>query len=137
MAAANDDAKYSITDVFSIVHEALWTFYEKETVKITYEKYNDNNNNEDNDNNEANENEGERILDVPTLEFIMNRIGHEIADRWSSSKKALEGMHLALDVYGDYSDFTFDVDAFVGKISYRGGSRRKSRKSRKTRKLRR
>lgn len=56
MAAANDDAKYSIKDVFSIVHEALMPFYEKETVKITYEK--------DNDNNEANENDFAQIYSL-------------------------------------------------------------------------
>lgn len=113
------DKKYSIEDLFNIVHRALMPYYDNETVNISYEK-----------------NDVEETSNVPTLEFIMNSIGHELADSWTSTKEeAVEGMHKGLDGYGYYGEFTFDIDtSSIGKIPSRGGSRRKLRKSRKTRK---
>ena len=136
--AAPAEYTFSIEDVFGLIDRALMPFYSDQNVKVNISHENNNNeNNENNNNNNNNNNNGK--TNVPELSFIMRAIGSEMADRWADKEKVLEGMHKVLnDDY--YDDFTFDLDAFVAKISYGfgGGSRRKSsRKSRKTRKLRR
>jgi hypothetical protein len=142
--AAPAEYTFSIEDVFGLIDRALMPFYSDQNVKVNISHENDNNNGNNNNgnNNNGNNNNGnnnEVQTNVPELSFIMRAIGSEMADRWADKEKVLEGMHKVLnDDY--YDDFTFDLDAFVAKISYGfgGGSRRKSsRKSRKTRKLRR
>ncbi len=110
---------YSIEDVFTIVHDALMAYYSDNTVTVTQE---------------VEEGKEER-MEVPMLEFIMHSIGHQIADRWASSKEeVLEDMHKALDPR-DYGDFTFTIDKPIGLVSpikSRGGGK-KTRKSKSRR----
>jgi hypothetical protein len=117
---------FEVEDIFTIVHDALWPFFDGKKVTVEQEKLDD---------------EGEMIdtqtMEVPTMEFIMRAIGAEMADRWTTDKEkeVLQPMHAVLDPR-DYEEFTFSIDDPVVLITYKHRGGAGAKKSRKTRRRR-
>lgn len=100
-----NDTQFSIQDVFTIVHYALMPYYLDESVTVVKE----------------NSDGEERTLTIPTLEFIMNAIAKELADRWADNGDVIHQMHSALDGFGDYVQSAFDLHSSYSKVSPRRG----------------
>lgn len=102
-----NDTQFSIQDVFTIVHYALMPYYLDESVTVTKESSDGK----------------EHTLTIPTLEFIMNAIAKELAERWAHNGDVIHQMHCALDGFGDYVQSAFDLHSSYSTLSPpRGGS---------------
>jgi hypothetical protein len=113
----NTDQRFSIEDIFTIVHNALMPFYSDKIVTVEQED----------------EDGSTERMEVSELAFIMNAIGHGLSpiNGWTDDiNNVLGPMHKALDER-DYEEFTFNLDKPTSLVTYsRGGRRRKTRKSR-------
>ena len=98
-----NDTKFSIQDVFTIVHYALMPYYVDDSVTVV----------------KKNSDGEECTLTIPTLEFIMNAIAKELAERWAHKADVIHQMHCALDGFGDYVQSAFDLHSSYSKISRR------------------